>query len=152
MQRPLNAETYNNGSEWSARIIRTFDFYDDIATVSLTTILSKPELDRYFINRAQKIQLSEYPFVVTADSEAFIDAFDQYTDHFFAEKYLAIVSLAETSGSIRHRIDGIDDKSTIFLTRLTAEVFTQDMAQWYIIIELNRCYNPEQLNLVINTE
>lgn len=84
--------------------------------------------------------------------EALLAAVEGYTDEFFEESYLVIVTLEEPSSSIRHRVDGIGENGEISITRLVPEVGTDDMAQWCIIIELKDSFEPEQLSVALSTE
>ena len=76
----------------------------------------------------------------------------QYTDDFFMRRYLVIVSLEEPSGSIRHRVERVEENGDIVIVRLVPEIGTADMAGWDIIIELDKAFTPDIFNIVIIDE
>lgn len=66
----------------------------------------------------------------------------RYDEAFFEEHYLVFVLLEESSGSIRHQVEAVEqtpDKALrISILREVPEVGTCDMAQWHVILELPR--------------
>ena len=66
----------------------------------------------------------------------------QIAPAFFRDHYLLFVLLQEGSGSSRHRVTGVEKtaegKISVSVDTLTAEVGTDDMAQWHIILALRR--------------
>jgi hypothetical protein len=58
-----------------------------------------------------------------------------------------MVLLAEPSGSIRHRVERIDDKGEIVICRMIPEIGTDDMAEWTIIIELSNTNKPDHFEV-----
>ena len=97
--------------------------------------------DRY--NHATKLDFySDTPI-------SFAEAIEGYNNSFFAGNYLVIVMLKEISGSIYHRVDRIDNDRNIHISRLIPEVTTSDIADWSIIIEIEKPafnYGPFTVN------
>ena len=74
-----------------------------------------------------------------------------WNESFFAENFLVLVNLIESSGSIGHRVEKIDESGKIYINRLVPEIGTADMASRTIVIELNRNHRAEQYEAVITT-
>ena len=66
------------------------------------------------------------------------DTLRSYTAGFFADNFLIIIFVQESSGSIRHDVQSIDEHGIIVINRLIPEIGTSDMAAWNIIIERNK--------------
>ena len=77
------------------------------------------------------------------------------TDHlrkpkdFFNDNVLVVVELKEPSGSIRHEVNSIDKKGNITITRLLPEIGTQDIAYWFITLEMSKDIIPKKFSLEI---
>ena len=69
-------------------------------------------------------------------------ACSDYTSNFFQDHYLILVLLEEPSGSITHKVRQVsqayDQSVLISIDRNVPESGTDDMAQWYVIVELSR--------------
>ena len=79
----------------------------------------------------------------------FLDAIAKYSDGYFADNYLVIVRLVEGSGSIRHKVERIDENGDIVINRLLPGMGTADMAAWSILIEVNNNFEAEQFRVVL---
>ena len=130
---------------YEVQYIRTDNFGDYTSSPSVTVISSRSELEQY----------GAYPGAVrsgmyNSNAERFINAIQKYTDVFFQSKYLVIVSVVETSGSISHNVESIAENGNIIIRRSVPEIGTSDMAQWEIIIELDASFKPGQFSAVFN--
>jgi hypothetical protein len=94
----------------------------------ITVITSKDEFDKFY----KKYDKGQY----------------SYSDYFFEENYIVVVSLWEPSGSIRHRVERIDENGDIVISRLLPEIGTTDIGEWSIIIGLNNDVKIEQFKAV----
>ncbi|WP_346939803.1 hypothetical protein [uncultured Clostridium sp.] len=64
----------------------------------------------------------------------------KYDDEFFTKKALIIITLDESSGSVRHNVKKVikeGDEISVAIERKIPELGTADMAEWNIYIELN---------------
>lgn len=64
----------------------------------------------------------------------------RYDDEFFAENALIIITLDESSGSVRHNVKKVikeGNEISIAIESKVPELGTADMAEWNIYIELN---------------
>ena len=111
-------------------------------TVSI--ISSRAELEQYCADYEDQYDFSRYQYSPTG----FMDAIRIYSDAYFADSFLVLVLLEETSGSNRHRVERVEGNGDIAITRLLPEIGTSDMAQWHIIIELNNDGKLEQFQAV----
>ena len=110
------------------RYIRTV-YFSCVENPVVTVLSSKKEYEQYFRDVSSFEEVKAYP------------------DSFFANNFIVVVFLTEGSGSIRHKVERIDEKGDIIIRRLLPEIGTDDMAAWNIIIELNKNFNPKQFGV-----
>ena len=77
----------------------------------------------------------------------FLSAIEKYTDGFFANNFLVAVNLIEGSGSIRHKVENIDENGEILIKRLGRGHGTDDMAAWSIFIEIDNVFRHTQFEV-----
>ena len=65
------------------------------------------------------------------------DALDKYDDNWFSNHKLMVISLGESSGSIRHEVTDLTS-DYVTIKRIVPEIMTCDMAAWDILIELDK--------------
>ena len=87
-----------------------------------------------------------------APDKNFLSAIEKYSGNYFAGNFLVIIRLVESSGSIRHKVEKIDENGNIVIKRLVPEMGTADMAAWSILVELNRQYETGQYTPAIVDE
>lgn len=98
---------------------------------------SKKELDT-FIDAARK------PFYLDSDWEkgySFLENTEEYTEEFFKEKSVVLVYLTEPSGSFRHKVHSLTKKdgiANVAINRIVTEPFTDDAANWFITIAVDK--------------
>ena len=72
---------------------------------------------------------------VYRDEELLATLLYPYTEAFFTEHFLVLFSREEPSGSIRHRLDHVDENGNVHLIRITPDgALTMDMANWRIAL------------------
>ena len=109
----------------------------------VTIISSGLELEQYHNDYEDKYDFLRHQH----STNGFMDAIERYSDAFFADSFLVLVLLEETSGFIRHRVERIDENGDIVITRLVSDgPITADMAQWHIIIELEKTTDLQAKN------
>jgi len=108
-------------------------------TPTSTVISSVNELNQYSgnFNRASSWN-TEYTNVIA-----------KYNNNYFANNFLVMVLLEESSGSNRHKVERVDRDGNIFIQRIEPEIGTADMATWNIIIELDNSFKLERFQVVI---
>ena len=141
-----NDMTNNDEVNWNVEYVRTsYDVYDPSReTVSIVT--NKDDLAK-FVPTSVALQTNGSSLRPTNENA---ESFAKYTDAFFASSYLVIISIAESSGSIRHEVESVDKDGNITIKRIVPEIGTADMAHWYIIIELARGYQPNSFDVAFN--
>jgi hypothetical protein len=102
-----------------------------------TVITSVADLD-WFMGKYRNLG----PFTIQPDIG------EDYTEDFFADHYLVILSRGETSGSIRHRVENVASNGLITVQRLEPDIGTMDMAHWLIIIALEQGIKPAHFTAV----
>jgi hypothetical protein len=136
---------------FTAQYIRTGGFYED--TFPKTQwITSKDELWQYIRDNNEKYQLE-----LSGLQTEFMTAIMDYDETFFAEKNLIIVVVEEGSGSVRHQVTDmrltpspmgrVSHLLQPVIRRDVPEVGTCDMAQWHILIAVDKEYAPDTVQL-----
>jgi len=125
----------------NVQYIRT-DGYAEGAKYPMVYILRTPEmLEEYYQGNRDRYDLAPRETVYADSSIGFADAITQYDAAWFAEHDLLMVVLEEGSGSIRHEVYAITEtpeKWIIDIASIEPEVCTADMAQWHILIEVEK--------------
>lgn len=110
--------------------VRTNGYHDRRAYPRLAVITSLSELNGYCRNTDSDYSL-----------ERFNEYVKKYDDSFFVEKLLVLIVLQEGSGSIGHSVTSVlknGNSVLVSIDRRIPEVGTCDMAQWHIIVELDK--------------
>ena len=143
--------------EYRVQYIRTDGYHEGEEYPRLFWITSLKELEEYFEANRGKYDLESKEAVYSDETIGFADAVKGYDDSFFEKNDLLIVLLEEGSGSIRHEVTGLDiessddgEKKYVIrpeIVRLIPEVGTDDMAEWHILIEVNKEYGASVSDL-----
>ena len=127
--------------DFDAQYIRTDGYHSDAKYPKVTVIKSADELEEYYNANKDLYFLDHVDKVYSDTTKGFIDACEKYDDEYFEENILLLVLLEEGSGSIRHEIKSLKayrGNVEIDIAVTCPEVCTEDMAEWHIIIELDR--------------
>lgn len=133
--------------DFEAQYIRTGGYYEDGEYPSVKIIRSVDELNRYYEENKENYGLGRRPdaHLYSDVTKGFLDACDKYTEAYFKNNILLMVLLEEGSGSNRHNIENIkiDTNGKLFVNIDTLVPFmgTCDMANWHILIELEKDLN-----------
>ncbi|MFR1709388.1 MAG: hypothetical protein ACLSV2_10835 [Clostridium sp.] len=101
----------------------------------ITIVKSKKDLKEHEA-KVKGLTVSKLSYV-KENSEADLN---KYNDEFFTNKALIVITLDESSGSVRHNVKNVvkdGNNITIAIERKVPEFGTSDMAEWNIYIELN---------------
>ena len=124
----LTAEfTVSDGIDY----VRT-DGYADGAKYPVVTLINDIQALNSYISSNE----GTYNF----ESDEFKAVSEKYDEGYFNEKALVLVLLEESSGSVRHEVNGVSDDGVISITRSVPEMGTDDMAQWHIFIEIPKTH------------
>lgn len=121
--------------------IRTDGYADGAKFPRVAVIESKKALDSYYHSNKDTFDLERRQMVYSDTTKGFLDACDRYDAHFFESSYLVLVLLEEGSGSVRHKVAGVektDGGIKVKIQRIVPEIGTDDMAQWHIILEMKK--------------
>ncbi len=108
---------------------------------------SKDELDRF-------IKEGREAYYLDSDSDkdySFLKNTKGYTEEFFEDKSVILVSVTETSGSIRHEVNSVTRRDGIiyvFMDRIVPEVCTDDMASWFITVAVDKDFLSDCNNII----
>jgi len=111
----------------------------------ITVISSKNEIKKYYGN--QKVKIWDKQGDVWHGQEGY-NTIEKYSDNYFANNFLVIVEFWERSDAVRHKVESIDRNGNIVINRLLAEMGTEDIGYWGIIIELNNNLRVKQFQPV----
>lgn len=121
---------------FQAQYIRTNGYEEGKVYPLVVPIRSREQLDSYLEKNR-----GVYSFYDSFDdTPSFLEATEDYDDRFFSRKALLLVVLEESSGSIRHEVASVMPQERgiqVNIRRIQPSSFTQDTAQWHIIIELD---------------
>lgn len=127
---------------YTVQYIRTDGGDTDTVFPSVAVIESVEQLQAYYERNREIFNLERRDKVYADDSIGFLDACDSYTEAFFQEHYLILYRVEEGSGSVRHKVSKVEQtengKLLIQVDPIIPEVGTCDMAQWHIILEMER--------------
>lgn len=140
-QEPVELSPEPTHYAFEAQYIRTDGYREGECYPKAFVIDSKASLEGYCAENAKY-----YDF-----TRGFYEAIEKYDTAWFETKQLIVIVLEEGSGSIYHevtRVAGFGDM-TVDITAFLPEVGTDDMAQWHILIELDKFFE-EDANVFVN--
>ena len=120
------------GYSFNAQYIRTNGYSDGAVYPKKKLITSRAELDSYI--EANK---DIYDFKGWDTITGFMNATAKYDDNWFSSHKLLVVVLEEGSGSISHTVAEVNGLG-VTIQREIPEVGTCDMAEWHILIEVDK--------------
>ncbi len=149
---PADGADKKDSLAFKARYIRTDGYREGADFPQVYLINNTEELQAYYDANKETFQL-ETSRPADGEAQDFLSLCSGYNDDFFKNQYLLFILVEEGSGSIRHKvsdvyisnqtssssdIDTSEPKLTVCIEPIIPEVGTCDMAEWHIIIELNR--------------
>ena len=144
--------------DYQAQYIRTNGYTGVMDYPSIRIMDSPQDLTDYYQTWHEIFDLERKKQVYSDSTIGFLDACDRYDEAFFETHYLIFVLLEESSGSICHEVQNIQQtasgKTIISIDRQIPEAGTADMAQWHIILELSREHlveNPADVSVIGDT-
>ena len=129
---------------FAAQYIRTDGYREGVRYPVVTVVGSAEELAGYIAENEDLYDLGHREKVYADSSAGFADAVAGYDEAWFASHQLLIVLLEEGSGSVRHEVTRVTagKDQTAEIARLCPEIGTADMAEWHILIETERVFDP----------
>ena len=143
--RGYEEETASEGIPFEAQIIRTDGYHDGVSYPRVTLIDRAEELNRYCDENRDLYDFRHKEKVYSDTTIGFVDAIEGYDEAWFRDHQLILVLLEEGSGSVRHHVTEVKggEKPAVTVSRLVPEVGTDDMAEWHILIGVDRTLEPE---------
>lgn len=136
---------------FEAQYIRTNGYHEDVEYPYAVIITSAAQLDRYYDQNKHQYDLERRDNVAGDSTIGFLDAADKYDEAFFKDKKLVMIIIEEGSGSVRHRVTRVGNEGGslyVSIERTAPEICTDDMAEWHIILELDREVNIKKADRV----
>lgn len=127
--------------EHKVQYIRTDGYRDGAKFPVVRLIRSLEELNDYYKDNKETFWLERNPDPASDATIGFLDACDRYDEAFFESSYLVFVLLEEGSGSVRHEVTKVEQCSgqiAVNIDSIVPEIGTCDMAEWHVILELNK--------------
>lgn len=139
------APTYMKEIPFLPKYVRTDGGREGVEFPTVILIHSVEELEQYVAENREYFDL-EHRDAINADSEpGFMDYCMFYDEAFFEKQYLVMILVEEGSGSICHNVShvGVSGDGILYinLQTVTPDVGTDDMAQWHILVELEKEYD-----------
>ena len=137
---------------------KAFYYRADLSTYTeneypvLTPIMSERELRDYY--RSNKdIYRFDRQYCGCADMAGDVFAGSGlYNDVFFQNNFLFFIVLEEGSGSVRHIVESVtrvNGSLSVNIARIIPEIGTCDMAQWHIVVVLDRALSNMDIGVSI---
>lgn len=131
-------------TSWRAQYIRTDGYHDGVNYPVVTLIDNADDLNRYFEDNKNLYDLSHRETVYSDTSIGFEDAVKGYDAAWFRTHQLILVLVEAGSGSIRYDVTDVslDSEPSVEIAVLVPYVMTDDMAEWHILIEIEKTLDP----------
>ena len=128
---------------FEVQYIRTDGYTDGAVYPEVAFILRPEELQSYYTGNKDRFDLEHRENYGSDYTIGFLDACEKYDEAYFKENYLILVALEEPSGSVRHAVEQVivdfgGQDTELWIKRIVPEAGTDDMAQWHLIVELQK--------------
>ena len=129
--------------------------YIDASYPQIAKINSAGELKDYYESNKGIYQFQQGYYSEASMADDVFENDGRYGEAFFAQSLLLFVILQEGSGSIRHRVEPARLENGLLavrITRIIPEVGTADMAQWHIVMALDRTFADMDVAIALAEE
>ena len=134
---PPVVNTESDAEILGVQYVRTDGYNDTFIYPRLIKITSVESLEYYNTTFDGIYSFGKREMVYSDTTIGFADAIEKYDSEFFKEYDLYLAVVEEGSGSIRHLVEEVEN-GYVKITSLIPEVGTDDMAEWHIILEVNK--------------
>lgn len=142
-------KTYLN---FNAKYIRTSSKTHTESYPVLTVVRSVDDLTSYYKSNKDRFDLERRGDTASDGTMGFLDVCDKYDSEFFKDNALVLIAIEEGSGSTRHIVDNVTASASgefsVDIRSLSPEVGTCDMAQWHIMLEIDKEYAPNSTDCI----
>jgi len=117
-------------------------------------IRSAGELHRYYESNKETYQFNHGYYSESNMADFVFGDAGGFNDAFFKTRFLLFVILQESSGSVRHRVESAMPENgslLVSIVRIAPEIGTCDIAQWHIILDLDKSFVDMDVDVVIDT-
>lgn len=107
------------------------------------SITSEEELQEYYKDNMDNYNFSDS----LGTSVSFTTAIDKYDSNYFEDSFLIVVLLEENSSTIFHKVTDITEDGKIVIEKTVPDDGNTDIANWHLLIELDKKYQDTQFQL-----
>ena len=118
-------------------------------------IKSTGELHDYYERTKGIYQYDQGYYSEASMAESVFCSSSEYDDDFFKSNFLLFIVLEEGSGSVRHKVAhelSVDGSLSVDITRIIPGIGTADMAQWHIMLVLDRALSEKDIIISLTEE
>jgi len=129
--------------------------YTESSYPKIIKIKSVRELNDYFENNKDYYQFHIRFLGEPSMEDVVFSSGTAYNEEFFESSLLLFIVLEEGSGSVRHRAGDVVQNSgslSVNITRVIPEIGTADMAQWHIVIAMDKSLADNDIAVILNEE
>lgn len=115
--------------------------WDDAIYPKTVKICSAGELAVYYEKNKHTYQFQQGYYGGPSMTDDVFGRPTRFGEGFFENRFLLFVIIEEGSGSIRHRVESAQPEKgalSVEITRIIPEVGTADMAQWHIVLDIDK--------------
>lgn len=128
---------------FAVQYIRTDGYTEGANYPEVAFVLRPEELQSYYTANKDRFDLEHRENYGSDYTMGFLDACEKYDEAYFKENYLILVALEEPSGSVHHELEQVivdfgGQDTELWIKRIVPEAGTDDMAQWHLIVELQK--------------
>ena len=128
---------------FEVQYIRTDGYTEGANYPEVAFVLRPEELQSYYTANKDRFDLESRENYGSDYTMGFLDACEKYDEAYFQENYLILVALEEPSGSVHHEVEQVivdfgGQDTELWIKRIVPEAGTDDMAQWHLIVELQK--------------
>ena len=144
--------TLNNTTDCKVGYYRAdFASYAEKKYPIATAINSANQLRTYHESNKHTYQFNQaHSAQPSMEDEVFGENSQYHREEFYKHKTLLLIALEESSGSIRHKVESVtraNGSLKISITRIMPEIGTADMAQWHIVLALNKLPQETKIDI-----
>jgi hypothetical protein len=129
--------------------------YIDASYPKIARITSAEELKDYYERNKETYQFHQGYYSEASMADDVFGNESRFNDKFFEQRFLLFIVLEEGSGSVRHRVEPAQPENgplSVKITRIIPEIGTADMAQWHIVVALEKTLSEMDVDIVLSEE
>jgi len=129
--------------------------YAGAAYPLVVRISSARELRDYYERNRNIYQFNQGYYSEDNMAESVFSESSGFDDVFFATRFLLFIIIEEGSGSVRHKVETLlpgNGTLPVNITRIIPDIGTADMAQWHIVLALDKALSDKDVEISFKDE